>query len=554
MAIAITCIFEVNGSASDNNGGGFDPAQTMATDLAATSGTGTAPVVTSASYNFVAGDVNAYLFVKSGTNWTPGWYKITSVSSNAATLDAAVGHVVLYQDSKSAAMNTVAGVATTASPTSGTWSVDYSRGTSAQFAFTDMVIDGTTNTKFTSAAHPVGPNFVGNTINITSGTGFTVQSVSVNSVSGTTATCDKSLGTLSSTGGTGNLGGAKASPGGAAAVINAIGGGGSCDVFILGNNTYEMTTTSNVSGGKFNVNFGNTVGYNTNRYLANQDSPRPIIQPASGNNSFTLLNSSQVSSVIIGNLDIENAHASTSITAINCGSSNNMTLYNIKIKDCKTVNTNLGVGCNVIACTAINATDTTATVFGGSNGTWFYGCSAINCKSSANGCFSGVNNANAGGAIDCIVAGNNGSGPGFFGLIGCYNCVAYSITGALQVGIGIVGPIVNCITDNCTIGYGSSSSIGPPLLINCADYNSTTPYDKTHYIGVYNFIQLTADPFVTPGTTIGADFTLNAATYGGALVRALSLPISFPGLSSTNYRDIGAIQHQGSTGSANSGN
>jgi hypothetical protein len=42
------------------------------------------------------------------------------------------------------------GCTTTASPTSATWGIDYSQQNSAQITFTDMVIDGTINKKFTS--------------------------------------------------------------------------------------------------------------------------------------------------------------------------------------------------------------------------------------------------------------------------------------------------------------------------------------------------------------------------------------------------------------------
>jgi len=90
MALSATTIFEVETGGSDTlNGGAFDPGQTagMLTDGAATSATGTAPVFTSASYNFVAGDVGAWIYIASGTNWIPGWYKISSVGSNAATLN-----------------------------------------------------------------------------------------------------------------------------------------------------------------------------------------------------------------------------------------------------------------------------------------------------------------------------------------------------------------------------------------------------------------------------------------------------------------------------------
>src|SRR4029077_71126 len=83
---------------------------------------------------------------------------------------------------------------------------DYSQQDSAQVAYTDLVI-GSTTTQLTSAAHPFTSAHVGNIINVTGGTGFTAGRYCVNSVSGSTATMDRSVGTASSTGGTGNLGG-----------------------------------------------------------------------------------------------------------------------------------------------------------------------------------------------------------------------------------------------------------------------------------------------------------------------------------------------------------
>src|SRR5262245_55203318 len=63
----------------------------VVTDLTATSATSASPVVSSGSYSFVSGDVNSYLYIASGTNWTPGLYLIASVSGSNATLDASTG-------------------------------------------------------------------------------------------------------------------------------------------------------------------------------------------------------------------------------------------------------------------------------------------------------------------------------------------------------------------------------------------------------------------------------------------------------------------------------
>ena len=85
MALAATAIAEVESAGSDTNGGMFNPGNAnFPTDLTTDANTANtaSPVVSSASYNFVAGDVGAWVFVKSGSNWTPGWYKISSVASN----------------------------------------------------------------------------------------------------------------------------------------------------------------------------------------------------------------------------------------------------------------------------------------------------------------------------------------------------------------------------------------------------------------------------------------------------------------------------------------
>lgn len=172
-----------------SNGSGFYTTSnvTFSTNGAATNATTTSPSFTSASYTFVAADVGAVLYIKSGTNWLPGRYTIVSVSAGAAILGQAI--------------------ATTASPTNATWGVDYSTLPSPRYSFSDIAIGGANSSTFTSAANPVGVNFIGNVVSVNFSIGFILQRVVVLSVSGTTATCDKSIGTVSSTAGTGTLGG-----------------------------------------------------------------------------------------------------------------------------------------------------------------------------------------------------------------------------------------------------------------------------------------------------------------------------------------------------------
>src|ERR1043166_3965216 len=114
MALAAATIWDVRTTGDDtNNGGAFDPSQTagMFTDGAATSATSAAPVFTSASYNFVAGDAGAWLFIASGTNWIAGWYHIDSVASNAATLNGTIGSAVVGSANVPGTASTVQGCA-----------------------------------------------------------------------------------------------------------------------------------------------------------------------------------------------------------------------------------------------------------------------------------------------------------------------------------------------------------------------------------------------------------------------------------------------------------
>lgn len=543
MALAAATIWEINAGGSDSaNGGGFDPSNTnMATDLAATSATGTAPVVTSASYNFVTRDNGAWIFIKAGTNWTPGWYKIASTAGNAATLDAAVGHAFLMASNVPYTANATAGCATTASPTGGTWTIDYSQGTAPGIAYTDMVIDGTTNTKYTSSGNAVGPNVVGNIISVTSGTGFTVQRVQISSVSGTTATCDKSLGTLSSTGGNGGLGGALASPGQASGLVTgtttnpsliAIRNTGSPTV-------YTFSNSANVSGGRIAASVPcHIFGYATNRYLQNSDT-RPQCKPSV--NSTTMFYGSG-GGMYYRNLDITNPSGTfTGCTGFlleamaiteNCKVGNMAHAYNC----------DFGVGvvlnCQADACVASCELSSTS---------YCFGFTAINSAASSGSAIT----LTGGARINWfIVSGGTGSGITVSTGCGAANGVVYGLTGVSGNGIivnaNLANPseVFNCVVSTCSQnGFTGGSAYGQyARLFNCASYNNLSDYDSNiHADNLINFHHLTADPFTNAAA---GDFSPNTTAGGGAVLRAAGFPTSFPGLSTNSYGDIGAAQSQ----------
>lgn len=168
MATAATTLWSLNASAtaSNVNGGGFNPGNAnMVADLTTDANTANtaSPIVSSATYAFVAGDVGHWLYIKSGTNWTPGFYPIVSVAAGKATLNAAIGAAVqLFAVYNQYLPSTVVGCATVGTPTAGTFTIDYSQSTAAIIAsVTDFSSVGSSTT-MTSATAGFTPVMVGN--------------------------------------------------------------------------------------------------------------------------------------------------------------------------------------------------------------------------------------------------------------------------------------------------------------------------------------------------------------------------------------------------------
>lgn len=548
MAFGANTIWDVRTSGSDSNGGGFNPGNAnFPTDLAADTNTGntSSPVVSSASYNFVAGDVGSWVFIKSGTNWIPGWYQIASVAANKATLTAGIGTAYLMSNSKPVSANTASGVATVGTPTGGTWGIDYSQQNSAQIAFTDMVIDGTTNTIFTSAGNPVGKNFVGNIINVTSGTGFTVQRVEVVSTSGTQATCDKSLGTLSSTGGNGNLGGSLGSPG-LAGGLKVAGN----DIF-LKSGTYTITSSSaNVSGGRIDDTTGGVdqangsfwVGWNTNRHITNVDTTQATIS-AGAVTTITIFNVSS-SHCRLSNIDA-NGNSQTSTSGIVIASASSSAAF------CKARNTTVrGFYLNsgrtwLIGCEATGCSGTAAIDVSGADTATAFGC--YSHDNTTHGFLVGLGDVMFCIADTCTGSNIDGFSHGSVGYRG-FCCVSYKnqrygFHCAGNDGFGTL--LVNCVaTENTGEGFGSDGVKDGVRLQNCAGWGNSGDYSSSNINSVFSFQTLTGNPFVDAP---GGNFSPNNTAGAGALLRAMGFPGVFPGGLTTGYLDIG-IQHQDSGG------
>lgn len=177
MALPTTSHFEIRSSATAGNvnGGGFNIANAnFPTDLTTDANTANtaSPVCSSATYNFVAADVGAWLYVAAGTNFIVGWYQIASVASNKATLTATIGTAVVFDSTlQTYGPSTVVGIATTGTPTGGTFGIDYSQQDAAEATATDYASVGASTT-LTSATGGFRRMMVGNYYHqTTTGTG-----------------------------------------------------------------------------------------------------------------------------------------------------------------------------------------------------------------------------------------------------------------------------------------------------------------------------------------------------------------------------------------------
>lgn len=501
----------------------------MLTDGAATSATGASPVFSSASYNFVAGDVGAWVFIASGTNWTPGWYKIASVAANAATLSAAIGAAVKGSGATTSAIvpNTVAGCATTASPTGATWSIDYSQQAAAQFAYTDLASAGAGLT-VSSAAKPFAKQHVGNSLVITGGTNFTTGRYVIASVAAAVATVVGAANITTGAGasGTGGQGGALASPGQVGAHVVAT------------NRIFIKTGTYTVTSASTNIAVGCLASALATIEIEGYSSVRGDLLPlaaagtrptiiASGISTFTLISLTGASGVGVRNLILDGASLTSSKALV--GSNGIGT--NLLFKNC----TNAGVTGNISLsrCAATGC----ATVSPFSNGGSCFACvSYSNTISGFNVSF----------CVNCLSYSNSGASSHGWSLnannILLINCVAYGNGGD---GFSLNGSgisLVNCLAEGNT-GYGFDMFNFGTMEIACAGYNNTAGNELTPgptHPGELSFVTLSASPFTNAAS---GDFSLNATTGGGAAVRAAGYPGLFPVGLTTGYEDIGAVQH-----------
>src|SRR3972149_5828939 len=415
--------------------------------------------------------------------------------------------------------NTVFEVQTTGVDTNGggfrsdSLGTDKSYGASqAATTWTDLEVHATTNTKIKSTGgspRAFDGTDRGNLIQIVTGGAWTggFYQITETSMDGSGyMTLDRSPAAVGSTGGTGTIGGALATPG-QAAVLATVDGQ---EVWVK-TGTYTLTTATPGPAGPIvvatNIRF-KMEGYSAAR---GDRAARPIVS----------------------------AGAITAITMFSGVSGDFQLFVNLK---------------------ADGNSQSTVSGFTGGNRTFFEFCEALDCPTNgfnggtlatscqASGCGTGFNTVATfcSQAISCT----NGFGGGFHasglarscsadgfrsGASGILNCTADGCGGdGFDLVDSTSGFVLNCLATNNT-GYGYRA-YGAGSLINCADYNNTAGRSTGTTKQNVNPITLTADPYVNRA---GGDFRPNSTVGGGAELRGAGVGT----WGQTDNKDIGAVQH-----------
>lgn len=414
---------------------------------------------------------------------------------------------------------------------------DYSQQNTAQKSGTDLAIHASDSTKVQPIAAGVTAADIGNLIQITAGTGFTVGFYEITAQDGTYWTLDRSAGTVGSTGGTYAMGGALATIATALAVMTVAG----LSCWIKASGTYSISTalsTASIGGTPYTTR---TIvkGYGTTR----GDGVRPVIQASAAVNGINI----STNAVSFHNLDFNgngiglkgiNVTASWATEVINCicrswtqegiliNSSTFGFYYKNEVKLCAGTNAAFDASAGNVSCCWSH--DNTVSGF---NGALFPG--------------GGVN------FFRCIASKNTGaSSDGFrLGYPGrAVHCIAHQNgrDGIRHLNFHIEGEIANCIlTQNAA--YDLNLITNSPARDNISFHHNafytTGTAARLNAIASEGDITLTGSPFTNAAAN---DYTLNNTAGAGADCRNAGFPGSL--FSLTGYTDIGTYRHQDPAG------
>jgi hypothetical protein len=353
---------------------------------------------------------------------------------------------------------------------------------------------------------------LGNCINIAGQGTYNIQGFTSTSI----ITVDRTLGTFSTT--SGHEGGPILSLGHLCGLM--VGGN---VAFFKADGTFTITSaSSNADAGVCTAANGTLlVGYTSSRTAYNTDAPPTIQTNVSTATMFTGSNSGY----FVFNFILD-GNTQTAAKAVNGG-----TFINTTFKNFNTASTNVTVFYNAYM------TANSAAVFnGGSAGSLCVYCSAVANTSTPYVLTSGA-------CFNCIGRGNTGTTDAFSITGGqCFNCTAAT---SGRDGFHITGASTNTLItnsyaeSNVVDGYNIVGATSTKMFLALGYYNNMTNIVTTTGTVLTTALTPAASVFVS-STNLNLNNTANA----GTLLRAVALPSVFLDGATTNFRDIGASQHQ----------
>lgn len=410
---------------------------------------------------------------------------------------------------------------------------------------------GTASPAFSSTTH--GP---GNFIHIASGTGCTTGWFEINSVSGSTATFDKTMGSNTNVC-VGHIGDPFATVG---VILTNLLNSNAQPIWIR-SGTLTLTSVLDFSEGGSNRTSIYLIGYGTTH---GDNGTKPLITTATDStNLMTTANASSLS-FTLRNIAFTNT-ASTRASALILGTNATWGW----IVDCtfsgfnKAVDlsgggvNNSGAGLVVMNSSFINdqssalldthgseVTVLNSYFFGNVNGIQMSSDSAGNANglyvantilsgNSGRGILLDINQNNRITVVDSTISGNTSDGIGWNGVNTKLPESIFDIRGNIIYGNGGYGlNLPTAMTANQIRvgpnGWGANNGGGTGL-----NYTTSVPAGTGD-------VSFGATPFTNSG---GQDLSLNSTTNGGALARSAGIPGAFPGGGSTTtgYHDLGAV-------------
>ena len=418
-------------------------------------------------------------------------------------------------------------------PSVATPGTDYTYPASNPVAYTDLVIQ-TTMTNVSSVIRPFVVADVGNTLNITGGTGFTIGRYSIRSVAGNIATLDASAGTASSTGGLGTLGGA-------IALLSTLTSGTSMtqgNIIWMRDNGSFHDLGSGVTLSFGNVNGGGAgflFGYST----ARNDSGLASLKQTTNLGTTSAINLSGNGYLLRGLIvDGQGTSAGNSSTISSANQGH-------RFERVKAINASGSGACFLTPGAVFYQCEAT-----GGFGQGISGNNQIYLSYLHDLPKTAASLSQGGSLYRCIVT-NIGADAVVGDVPFVTNCTFDNITGSAirstNLGSGVSNWQINGnILSRCT-GYGIVNGGGLPynvsnsaLTDNNAFYSCTSG-NRGGFANVYtNDLSLTQSPFMNIASL---DYRLNATPGGGLPCRSAITPAAFPGLpATTNFADLGAVQ------------